>query len=301
MKHETKWTFIIIGIFLIWGSFYPVSKYIVTDLDPPIVAFLRYLWAVLALTPLFIYKVRSHTFPSITHSAEMGLLGVLGITLFALLLFYGIKLSSSSVSSILANTQPLFGPGLAWLILKEKFSLRQLVGILIGTAGMAVVVLESGATGDGHASSAVATGLLGNIYCILASVAISLYYILLKKHIQRYGSIVATYISFFAGGAGLFVVAMALGSDFHSLKNLSLFEWVLIFYNGTVATAFVYIIHNVSIVQIGVVRTLRLKFLIPVFGVILSVVLLQESVGLTVMGGMLIVLLAICMLQWPEK
>ena len=301
VKHETKWTFIIIGIFLIWGSFYPVSKYIVTDIDPPLAAFLRYFFALVTLTPFFVYKSLHGFFPQPRDILMLSLVGLLGITLFALLLFYGIKLSTSSVSSILGNTQPVFGPVLALFILHETFTLRELAGVFIGTVGMAVVVMESGDAHGGYEIATLSSALVGNISCILASIVISLYYILLKKYIQRYGSIIATTVSFFSGGAALLAAVFILDSDVSVLYDITLFEWTLVFYNGAIATAFVYIIHNISLREIGVVRTLRLKFLIPVFGVILSVALLQEKVNLNVLIGMSVVVSAIFVLQWPDK
>ncbi len=297
VKRETKWLLGILLVFLIWGSFYPASKYIVTGVHPLLGAFLRYLFALLPMTPLFLREISRRGAPSHRDVGHLMLLGTLGVTVFAVLLFYGIKLSTSSLSSILANTQPIFAPLLARLMIGERFTARQFVGILVGMAGMSFVVTEGRLSGSQDWDAE----LLGNILCLLASVCISLYYTLLKLFVGRYGSTVSTYITFLWGALLLLIAALVLKADFRVLLVLGRLEWVLVVYNGVVATALVYLIHNRAISVIGVIKTIRLKFLVPVFGVLLSIHLLGEQGGYVVWTGLTVVAVSIFVVQWTER
>lgn len=296
MKQETRWTLLILFAFLVWGSFFPISRYIVADIHPLLLAFLRYLFAVVPLLPFFLVELGRSGAPSARDAGGLFLLGMLGVTGFAVFLFYGIKLSNSMLASILNNTQPIFTTLLAPIFTSERFTGRQLRGILLGLAGMAVVV-----TGGDFGSLASGDSMLtGNIFSLLSAICISLYYILLKKKIMRYGSVVPTFITFLSGGSILLVLALLSGADFGSLAELGPLEWVMLAYNGAVATALVYIIHNRAISVIGVIRTVRMKFLIPVFGVLLSIIFLGERAGAYVWAGMAVVIAAAWLLQLPD-
>ena len=296
MKKKTKWTLLLLLVFIIWGSFYPVSKSILSDIHPLLLAFLRYFFALVLLTPLFIKESRKTRLSAID-IGKNSLLGILGVTGFAILLFYGIKFSSSMLSSILANTQPIFAVLLAPAIIGEKFPRKQLPGILLGVLGMILVV---GAGGFGEIGFEK-TAIIGNLLCILASICICLYYILIKSQVQKWGSLIPTTISFAAGGLLLLLLAIAAGADFSVLSRTSGHDWLLIVYNGMVATAFVYLVHNRSIIEIGVINTIRLKFLIPVFGVLLSILFLHEKTVPLAWSGIIIVVTATIFIQINDR
>jgi drug/metabolite transporter (DMT)-like permease len=71
----------------------------------------------------------------------------------------------------------------------------------------------------------------------------------------------------------------------------------LLLYIGIVATAVGYLLLNQSFHHLGVVRAMGLKFLIPVFGFVLSVVLLQERPALMDYIGSGIVIAAVVLIQ----
>ncbi|MBI9101750.1 MAG: EamA family transporter [Spirochaetales bacterium] len=296
MKENTKWTILLFIIFIIWGSFFPVSKSIISDIHPILLAFLRYFFAIIPMLPFFIRDIlnrEKEERPGGIDIIKISLLGFLGVTGFAVFLFYGIKLSSSMLSSLLANTQPIFAPLLAPFFTNERVTKRQLIGILIGFIGMSLVVGAGGFGEVGFDSSK----LLGNFFCIIAGIVITLYYILIKAPVQKYGSLIPTFISFTAGGVLLIILAFTVGADLKVLAHVTTGDWLLIAYNGIIATAVVYLVHNKAISIIGVIKTIRLKFLIPVFGVLLSIIFLGETAGPFLWIGMVVVIFATVYIQ----
>lgn len=291
---ELKWTLLMLLVFLIWGSFYPVAKFIVADVHPLYLAFLRYLFALLPMAPLFFREMGRLGAPIPPGEwIRISILGFIGVALFAVLLFQGINLANAGTSSILANTQPIFATLLAPLFTSERFTLRQLFGIALGVGGMAIVVGGAG----GPAGDGALTFLLGNLLCVGASLAISFYYILMKRFVASYGSIIPTTISFFSGMVVLLVLSLFSGADLTAPAAFTPLEWVMVAWNGMVATALVYLLHNRSLVEIGVIKTIRLKFLIPVFGVLLSIIFLGEPIGVRLVLGMAVVIGATVIIQ----
>ena len=86
-------------------------------------------------------------------------------------------------------------------------------------------------------------------------------------------------------------------SDFKSLSVLNYNDLFLIIYMGTIATALAYLLFNLSLKKIEVIRATGFKFLIPVSGVGLSVLFLGERPGIVSYAGILIVIFSIFLIQ----
>lgn len=290
---KVKWTVLIFLTLFIWGTLYPVSRYVVTDLHPLVLSFLRYFFALVAMTPIFLINRRKKQRIIGRDLIRLLLLGCFGVAFFSVLLFYGIKFTNSTTSSILANTQPVFVMLLAPFFTKERYTPLQLIGTFLGLAGMSLVV-TGGKLGGFMIDSYFIPGCL---FCIAAAAVIGLFYILLKQYADKYGSITVTYITFSMGMTILLVLALTAGDGFRQVRAIPGLEWLLIAYMGTIATAVVYLLHNRIMITIGVIRTVRMKFLIPVFGVLLSILFLDEHMELLSWIGLTVVVAAIILIQ----
>ena len=293
MNKELRWYVLIVLVMLVWGSFFPITKMAVTNTHPLLIAFLRYAFALVVLTPLFIRELYRRPAPGLRDLLVLSLLGLIGITGFAAFIFYGIRFSSSSASSILVNTQPIFATLLTPLLSREEFSLRRMAGSLVGILGLFLVV--SG--GDLSALSFRNSAFLGNMLNILASLSLTLFYIFIGTYVRRYGSVLSSFITMLAGAVFLLPLALLTGSGVRQVLALGPVDWGLILYLGTVATAAVYLVFNKAVAELGVVRSVSMKFLIPVFGILLSILFLGESVEPLTWVGIGIVLSSILIIQ----
>ncbi len=281
---------------LVWGSFHPISKHLMSrGLSPLIMSFLRFFFAVLPMIPLFVAELKKNVKPGWKDVAVLCCFGSFGVSGFSLLIYYGLEMSNATSSSILVNSQPLFASVLSALILKEKFTLKHLFGVIIGLFGITLVVTR----GNFSALSLSNTYVLGNLLCVLGAISISVFYIGLKKYVKRFGSTIPTFITIAAGTVILFAVALAGGAEFGVLYSVSWKDWLWIVYIGVLATAITYIIFNRALHAIGVIRSTGFKFLVPVFGAILSILFLGERANAAVYVGIGIVLVAILFIQGP--
>ena len=297
MNMPIRWFFTILLIMFIWGSLFPVAKGISTELHPLVLAFLRYLFAVIPMLPFFLYESRRKRNPTCRDTIGIAAVGFLGITCFAVFLFVGLRLTSATASAILSNTQPIFVTLLSPLFTSERFTLRQLAGTAVGFVGMVIVV-----TGGSFAALDFGdAAFLGNLLNVGAAISISFYFILIKRYSSRYGSTIPTFISMLSGGIIILFLALASGADFKGVAALSGDDWISVLYIGVVATALVYIIYNRAIAVVGVIPTVSMKFMIPVFGVLLSMLLLGERPGFGTVLGMIIVAAAILLIYYPRR
>lgn len=297
MNNKIIWTLIVIACTAVWGSIHPISKYLMetTSLSPVMMSMLRYGIAAIATASFFLAEkeqIPHVPFRDILLLASFGLIGVTGAALF---IFYGIYLSNATSSAALINSQPVFAALLSALFLKEKLSLKQVIGILIGLAGLSLVVTR----GDFTTFTVGTSYIAGNLLCIAAALSFSLYYILLKPYVITYGSTLPTFISTLFGSMILVLIALLQGDDFKALTTLSGEVWLWILYIGIFTTGIANVFFHKSITILGVAKATGYKFLVPVFGVFLSFFFLGERMNFLVYAGIIIVLIAIMFIQIP--
>jgi len=258
-------------------------------------AFLRHSTGFIPLIPFYLIEKRRLTIPLKSRDIFfMSLIGTYGIAGFALLLFYGVDLSCAATGSTLANTQPIFAVILSPLILKESLSRRQIAGTIIGLSGMVLVT-----SGGNFSSLNLGEGyVLGNLLLTGAAISMTLYNITLKGYIRTYGGMIPTFFTMLSGSIILFIASFII-TDLQTqvahtagLKNI-----LLIIYLGVFATALPFFLFNYALKYIDVIRAAGFKFLIPVTGVSLSILLIGERPGAWTLAGIGVVVFSVIILQ----
>ena len=287
------WPLLLVAVMFFLATVFPATKWLSRDLSPLTISLLRYGFAVLALVPWYAREARRRPARlSAGDGAALALLGLLGIALFSFCLTSGVKMSTASNGSLLTNSQPIFTTLLAPLIIDEEFTPLRLVGALLGLAGVALIV-----TG-GRLSAALFRQeyFLGNLVLTGGAVAISVYTVLLKRFVIRFGGLIPTFLTMLAGSLFLAAAVLATGS-WRELAALSPAGWLLALYVGVVGTALVYPLFNAALRSYGVVRSVGYKLLIPVFGILLGFFLLAERPALPTLLGAAVVVGAVLLIQ----
>jgi drug/metabolite transporter (DMT)-like permease len=303
-QRDVLWTLLLLAVMFLLATVYPATKTLTGELSPLTVSFLRYLFGVVPLVPLYLAERRRLV--STDRAAErlaalrrdrwlMALLGLPGIAVFSIALTFGVKLSTSYNGSLLVNSQPIFTTLLAPLIIREDFSALRLAGSLTGVVGVGFVVAGGGSLSS-LGSILTESYFLGNVILVGGALSISIYTILLKKYVIRYGGLVPTFLSMLAGAVVLGVVAAAAlgGNPLQGIRGL---QWLILLYTGVVCTALVYPLFNLALKSAGVVRAVGFKLLIPVFGIALSYLLLGERPRLLTLVGAAVVIGSVYMIQ----
>ncbi len=104
-----------------------------------------------------------------------------------------------------------------------------------------------------------------------------------------YSSIVGTLL--------LFIPAAREGL-FHKLPNLSNIDWLCLAYLGVLGTALGFSLYYSAIAKIGTTRAGIFINLVPLFGVLLSWLVLKEAVTPTVLAGGLLILTGVALTNY---
>ena len=207
--------------------------------------------------------------------------------------YIGLAHAPASKGSIISPTSAFFALLIAALLFRqEKLTAKKLLGCLIGFAGVVVVSLSSSLEGGMR--------LEGDGFLILAAASYGCSSVLLKRFSEREDPVVLSGWQFVLGGALMTAVALLGGGK---LNAVSAAAWPLMIYLGLLSSV-AYTLWSLLLQRHPVSRVTVYSFLNPVFGVILSALLLDEARLLDLprcLLAMTLVCLGIRIVNRPEK
>ena len=292
--HKTAYVQMTLAMLLI-GSLFVVSKVIVQTVPVFVASFLRQFLAFLALAA-WLY-VQKSTMPKIQRR-DWGVLliqGVVGIFLFSVFALYGLKYTNAIDANIITSTTPLSMMLIAVLLLGERLTMRRVSALLLALLGtLAINVLGT------HDSGMRQEVWFGNGLVVLAVLAEGVFFgfgKLLKSPIS------STWLSLILTGIGsLFFLPFAVYSALSSgLSQVSALVWALVLYTGVALTAFGVVLMNRGLQQVPASNASIFTALMPVSGVVLSVIFLNETFRWYHGLGMLLVLAAMALVVFEKK
>ncbi len=137
--NATEWGLLLV-LSILWGSSFFFAEVALQDFPPFTLAFLRVLLAAGVLVLLAL--AMGHAIPASAQAWwRYTFLGLLSNALPFCLIYWGQTAITGGLASILTATTPFFTIILAhFLTADEKFSLRKTLGVLLGIAGVAVIM-----------------------------------------------------------------------------------------------------------------------------------------------------------------
>ena len=202
---------------------------------------------------------------------------------------YGLKYSTASISSVVIATIPVFTPFAAWLMIREKISLMNIIGILVSFTGILVMLIN-----PDFSLSANPIGILLLFGAVIAAV---IYTILLKKLTLHYSPLnVIAWQNLI--GATLFL-PLFLSMDIKSFLDVAPDTKLIIalLSLAILASSMAYVLFAFTIKHIGVIRANVYSNLIPVITTIASYYILKEVFTTAKVAGILIVISGVFLAQ----
>jgi len=141
-KQYWRGVFLILAASLCWAVGTMSLRFAMVDLDPILAGAIRMPFMTLVLFVIAnlrrsAAKVWNHGLRSLT---ILALAGILGIGLGGLLFMIGVKNAGAAKTAILSATAPLFGVPLSMLILRERITLKIVLGTILCVVGIWFVI-----------------------------------------------------------------------------------------------------------------------------------------------------------------
>ncbi|NOQ41378.1 MAG: EamA family transporter [Desulfuromusa sp.] len=184
-----------------------------------------------------------------------------------------LQLTSASQAGMITAMLPLLVAILAWSWLKESISRQTLAGFSLAVLGACWLSLAS------ETSVSAPNPLLGNFYEFLAMVCAAGYTVSLKHLTNNYPPLFLTAFQAFIGT--LFFLPFLLLPDVGLTIVWETGPALAVIYLGTFITLGAYGCYNYSVSRIPASRAAGYVNLIPVFGIILGMIILGDTLNLS--------------------
>ena len=264
---------------LIWASAFFNIKIATYSFGPVTIAFLRVFFGSIPVLLLCYYKnIKIEAFSKDWHWFAM--IGFINLVAPFFLIAYGVKSVQSNLAAILMSTTPLSSTVLAHFYTKnEKFNIIKTIGILIGFSGIIFLFSDNILIDQNNLTSALLI-LLGST-CYVVGGVLTLK-ISKKKNENVTGSILIWAIII------LFPLVVLIEQPWESIPRTD--SLISVIYLGIVPTGIAWLLRFRILTQNGLIFQSQVSYLIPLFGVILGYIFLEELITIKV----LISLLAVC-------
>ncbi len=276
--------FTLVLTMLFWGGTFIAGRALAGAVSPASASFLRFAIATLALFFLTILADGKLTIPPKRHWFALLLLGLTGVFSYNVLFFSGLQHIGAGRASLIIALNPLVITIFATIFLKEPLNLKQFTGILLSLTGAVFVI------SNGHPSSILTTsfgkGEMALLGCVLSWAAYSL---IGRTVLSSLSPLVSVFYSSLIGTLLLLIPALLDGLA-TSISSISPTSWLSLGYLGIFGTALGFSLYYHAIKKIGATRSGVFINLVPLFSIILSWFLLDESIKSIVITGGLILL-----------
>ncbi len=275
---------------LLWAAQYPAYKIAGNSMESATLNFWTLLLSSAFLAPLWLREKQKSKGVRKAFDwktlREYLLLGVLGIVPPSVMLSWGIGHSSASNAAILSLTIPVLMTGLGVLMLGEKLSLIRAFSLLLGLVGTLLV-----STSDLSQASFSRSLLLGNFVILIAGLGSAFYNTYSKDLLSRYSELEVLIFSYAVGVAACAVISAGFEArPFYRVAGYSGATWLAVAVLGVLSWGVAMILWMWVLNRLEVGQISTSIYLLPLFGLILSIVTVHDHITLPqILGGALTV------------
>ena len=267
---------------LIWASAFFNIKIATYSFGPITIAFLRVFFGALPVLLLcYFKKIKVEAFSKDWHWFAM--IGFINLVAPFFLIAYGVKSVQSNLAAILMSSTVLSSTVLGHFYTKnERFDLTRTIGVLIGFSGIIYLFSDNLLITENNFISALLILLGATCYVVggLLTLKISK-----KKNENVTGSILiwATII--------LIPLVSLIEQPWNSTPRLD--STISVVYLGLVSTGVAWLLRFKILTTNGLIFQSQVSYLIPIFGVILGYIFLDEIITLKVLFSLFAVIVGI--------
>ena len=285
-----------------WGMAWAVGRILALGLPPMTGAWLRYVLTMVLFYLWFVGRALKgnevnwlptgrQTWRTLTLIAITGVLG------YQLFFMNGMRFTAAGDASLIITFNPVFTVLLAAPMLGQQITRKMFVGLFCGFIGVAVVTGWSPNTDIPFEDR-----ILGDFMILLASLNWAMTTNNTKRMMeQRNGEQKATTLEIVVWysliGTFLLTPFAAWETWQHGIPEPTLTDWYAIIYLAAISTVLAYYWFAIGVEKLGATAASSYIFLMPVFGVLGGVILLDENIGWTLLLGFILIVVGVRVVQ----
>lgn len=217
------------------------------------------------------------------------IVGILQTAIVFLLVMYGLQFVDAGKSSILLYSMPMWSSILAAIFLREKVTLPKFIGLLMGMVGLLTIVgwdIWAGQSGS---------VIFGEFLILISAISWGLanvYYRLKLAHLPK---LQTSAFQMLFGTIGIVIVTLLTEWGEPVTFNAESIFYIL--FTGIFASALCFTVWFMVLSVVDMVTATISTLLVPIFGLLFSYLILDESFTTGVLIGSLLIILGIIVSQ----
>ncbi|ARF17481.1 DMT family transporter [Sporosarcina ureae] len=264
---------------MVWGSNFVFGKMLVQHFSPALLTSLRLLFIVLFLIGLSSYRLQVKRLNKYDVLAVI-FLGVFGVFINQWSFFAGLETADPTTSALILATTPILTGVLAGVFLKEKLTIRMLLGSIVAIIGIYFVVAK------GNVSSLhIDKGLWWIVVTMITFAMLIIVTRLLSNRVDPLA------ITLYSNVVGLVVsVPFIFLLDTPIRMSVKISDWSFLIITAVVVHGIAMLIWNNNIRYVDASKASILSNLEPFVAMIMGLVLLYKPItGAEIVGSLFIV------------
>jgi drug/metabolite transporter (DMT)-like permease len=266
-----------------WGSNWPITKYLLSELPPLTLRGVSGVIGALLLAGFAIVSRESLKVPA-EQWPRLVMAAILNVTAWMVLMGLALLWLPASEAALLAYTMPVWAAMLAWPVLGERPTLLRVIALAMAFAGLASIF-----GGNGFAASA--TKLPGIIMALVGAVGFALGTVLAKRLPLKLPPVTAAAWQIGIGCLPVAVAGLAIETTY--LDKVTTTGWTLVVCSIVFQFCIAYVSWFAALARLPASVAAIGTMAVPVIGVVASAIALHEPLGPGQIAALVLTLAAV--------
>lgn len=274
-----------------WGISFVATKAALREISPLALIVMRFTLGVGLLWGLMLAREGKVRLPR-SEVPVLVAMGLVGVFIHQMLQAHGLRLTSAVSTGWLIGVTPIWSAVLAAAVLRERFGWMKTAGLLIGFIGATLVISQ------GQFSRSIFTlpSTKGDLLILASTINWAIFSIIGTGVIKRLGPLRATAAMMLFGWLML-LPFFAAAKDWREYARLSPPGWTAVLFLGLACSGLGYLFWYGALEHIEPSRVASFLYIEPLVTLAAAVVLLGEPVRALTVGGGLLVLAGVVVVQ----
>ncbi|MHA2396577.1 MAG: DMT family transporter [Candidatus Thorarchaeota archaeon] len=282
---------------VLWASSLIFAKIVFVEVGPIVFVALRYTIALPFLLVLTLQHKKKQTLIDVRNNWKILLVaGLSGPFISQILQYIGLELTTAGDALLLMNLTPIFAVILAAPVLNEKITSEKIVGLVLATIGAVLIVMNTAP----ESTTFNLWRLFGDLLVIVSTFFFAINGITGKISIKSVDAISTTFYSTLFAIPFIWISATLL-DDVTVLLTMSMQAWLVVMWVAIVNTVIGFVLYYESMKHIEASLVQIVLNLIAVWGVLMSIFVLQETVTLLQILGGAVTVIGVVIAQMAQK
>ena len=278
---------------LIYALNYSIAKDVMPDyIGPSGFILLRVIGGSLLFFLTYVFFIKENV--ELKDIVRLLFCGLFGVAINQLFFFEGLNLTTPINAAIIMTVSPILVIIFSAIIIKEKITIRKLLGIFLGIVGAATLILKSGSISLDN------TFFVGNILIFINATSYSIYLVLVKTLMTKYNPITVMFYVFSFGL--IFVLPFGLNELLEvNIQSFSKIIYLKVAFVVICTTFLAYLFNAFALKTLNPSVVSTYIYLQPVLASVVAIFLKSDSLDFIKILSALFIFSAVYLVSIPTK